>query len=858
MNTPLGVTSIVIRADMSSLPGEFASAEAAARTAGSRIGAALTEAFAPGAARATGLVDQFGRALGTTLPNDAEKAARALRLATQAAREVATAGAALADSLVKVSGATQEASQHVQSFTGLIPGMGYAAERFINMVPGLGAAIMTAFPLLGAIAFAQGLVRIGENIKDVANETIGLKQAMDGLKTATHEADSAIVSLGKTIDTTNIDRQTQEFGRSSGLKLKANLLAMDAQADFTKAKELYSSIRRLEKENELDNAVNPGVLIPGFAGDIYAAQKAELDTLRQQAAGAEASGTAKSIQAIKDRDDAQRNSVEEAVALGRVRIKNEQTANRDQSDLARQRVEIWVSAERDLKQKVIGEQLDSHQRAVETAAVNLELAKETAAKIGAIDYAESQRRIQLIEAEAKVSSTGKAPAEIARINAEARGQIANVRAEQERQELALHSDVLQAVGQLDNAQIAQQRAITEAIIKDGEKRLAVINKLIDPIIDKSLTDATKLGAIKARSTGEQEEHSSAMKRLELERSYALAVDHSSAASIQQARQLDAVDREREDAHIRTLQAQREQAQIGLDIVKVSQLDLEILQAKDKAAERRYQTESRIQQQQRDSSLRGQLEGAAGGKTSVIDRATVAAASLVRHGVDGISSSLGHAIVQGGKLGQVFKGIGKELAGEAFSSVLKIGLQQILRSLLGLVPAFAAVGSAQVAAAATAHAAMSTLNVGTVISEAAVGAAAAWASTSAIPIVGPILAPAVAAETFTSIISFAPLAAFAEGGRPPVGIASIVGERGPELFVPDGAGEIIPAGQFGAATAGGQQSSSTVSSSIGSMVFNVHGQQNPDRLVRDVMRKLPQALKNQNPGFSPFSTRSGAR
>lgn len=34
-------------------------------------------------------------------------------------------------------------------------------------------------------------------------------------------------------------------------------------------------------------------------------------------------------------------------------------------------------------------------------------------------------------------------------------------------------------------------------------------------------------------------------------------------------------------------------------------------------------------------------------------------------------------------------------------------------------------------------------------------------------------------------------AFAEGGRPPVNEASIVGERGPELFVPDVAGTIIP-------------------------------------------------------------------
>jgi len=40
--------------------------------------------------------------------------------------------------------------------------------------------------------------------------------------------------------------------------------------------------------------------------------------------------------------------------------------------------------------------------------------------------------------------------------------------------------------------------------------------------------------------------------------------------------------------------------------------------------------------------------------------------------------------------------------------------------------------------------------------------------------------------------------FADGGRPPVGRASIVGERGPELFVPDRAGTIIPNNAMGGA------------------------------------------------------------
>jgi hypothetical protein len=44
--------------------------------------------------------------------------------------------------------------------------------------------------------------------------------------------------------------------------------------------------------------------------------------------------------------------------------------------------------------------------------------------------------------------------------------------------------------------------------------------------------------------------------------------------------------------------------------------------------------------------------------------------------------------------------------------------------------------------------------------------------------------------------------FADGGRPPVGKPSIVGERGPELFVPSSAGTIIPNHKLGGVGGGG--------------------------------------------------------
>lgn len=41
-----------------------------------------------------------------------------------------------------------------------------------------------------------------------------------------------------------------------------------------------------------------------------------------------------------------------------------------------------------------------------------------------------------------------------------------------------------------------------------------------------------------------------------------------------------------------------------------------------------------------------------------------------------------------------------------------------------------------------------------------------------------------------------ISGFASGGRPSVGMPSLVGERGPELFVPDVAGTIVPNGRYG--------------------------------------------------------------
>ncbi len=86
-----------------------------------------------------------------------------------------------------------------------------------------------------------------------------------------------------------------------------------------------------------------------------------------------------------------------------------------------------------------------------------------------------------------------------------------------------------------------------------------------------------------------------------------------------------------------------------------------------------------------------------------------------------------------------------------------------------------------------------------------------------------------------------LGMFANGGRPPVGRPSIVGERGPELFVPDRAGTIIPNNQLGGST--------SVVVNVDASGTEVQGNQgNADQLGRLIGQAVQaELIKQKRPG-----------
>jgi hypothetical protein len=95
-------------------------------------------------------------------------------------------------------------------------------------------------------------------------------------------------------------------------------------------------------------------------------------------------------------------------------------------------------------------------------------------------------------------------------------------------------------------------------------------------------------------------------------------------------------------------------------------------------------------------------------------------------------------------------------------------------------------------------------------------------------------------------SFAGFLGFANGGRPPVGRASIVGERGPELFVPDTAGTIIPNHRLGG---GGGAMASNIVVNVDASGTSVEGNEGQSRQLGALIGAAVQTeiIKQQRPG-----------
>ncbi len=237
----------------------------------------------------------------------------------------------------------------------------------------------------------------------------------------------------------------------------------------------------------------------------------------------------------------------------------------------------------------------------------------------------------------------------------------------------------------------------------------------------------------------------------------------------------------------------------------------------------------------------------------------------------LAQSFGQAVANGGKLGQVFHQSLKGLEASAISTAVGTAIKQALQSS-GITAGITALTSTIVS-----HAGIMLTHAGVMLSHLGVMAAHLGAMLAHL---GVMVANTIATIANTIAVIWNTIVqaikglfgflGFAEGGRPGVGVPSIVGENGPELFIPDGAGTIVPHGKSMELLAGldlsvpgapapvnlrnsgssnfpgGTTVTNQNTGSIGSMHFNVSGAQNP----REVVRQIADFMKRQSPRFSP--------
>jgi len=140
----------------------------------------------------------------------------------------------------------QASSAAIRVLEGGMTGNIRAAERFISMLPGVGAALQAAFPVVGAIALAGVFVKIGEEVAKAIQKIEQMPVAIqNGFRAMNISAETSIDSLNlstakmqEQIDLLSGKRPNTLAEDLANAALAADKLAASLDADNQKIKQL--------------------------------------------------------------------------------------------------------------------------------------------------------------------------------------------------------------------------------------------------------------------------------------------------------------------------------------------------------------------------------------------------------------------------------------------------------------------------------------------------------------------------------------------------------------------------------------------------------------------------------------------
>lgn len=726
-----GTARVLITGDYSKLASDFAAAQGIASSGAQAVGAATEAGYARAAGSALYLSDSVREAMAAqeALVPVAEEAAGAEEVAAAATRSLGSAHAAAVTQIQATSGALR-----------VLEGSGgiRAAERALTLIPGLGAALQTAFPLIG-------LVAVGEIISRIAEKFGGVSEAEKQATKDAEEFDRKIKQISEDIARINTANFEKLFGKTATLGAEDIPIIqgkIHAQEDLIIATQRMIDLEKLEG----GPGRRGGTVDPKLTQDLAEATS-QLSKLRDQLHG--------------------------------LNIDLNQSVQADNAKGTKQ-----LQSEYDERQRIL--------------------------EVSAAYWKEQQEK----QAEAARKAT-----EEAKQQAEAQKQI-----------LEGHVRDLEEYGREADAQLRANaeaaRAARESANRQTNEGLRVTQE-----------------GIKTQGAGAEEQ--AAIAKLQIEQQYGQQVAHSAQDQIQYASQLAAADQKALQVKISIAQMELIAAVNANALnstaetqTKIAEDQLALKQAIAKADEQRLASEIKITEEINKQDLARQLGG-----------------DLYKSVSQGLPQALGQGLASGisggGKKGEdvgkqvadALKGVGKNLLGEAFTTVIQKLIAQILVQT-GIQAAF----NALFPATATLQTAATTLNT-----------AALAANTAA------LLASQAgsAGSTLSSTLGILKMIGiFEKGGAvPETGMAQVhkgeyvlnadqVAGRAPlpDMFQAPGGSS---SGNVAPSTAVHSISSSASSSTTHTLSFgdvHLHGVQN----TRQMMKEISDLAKTANPTHSPFN------
>lgn len=526
-------------------------------------------------------------------------------------------------------------------------------------------------------------------------------------------------------------------------------------------------------------------------------------------------------------------------------------ANNALASLQRERATTAIEFAHSQKQAEIDLIQDNVTRARESAAEEINVTQQKFAALGQIAITEAQKNASLLESTRKaklaqtytLSGSGGEDTEaraskMKAVETEIASERQKIEENLNKQLQKLADDQTKALGKNLTTEANLNREASIKSLDEWVKFFDGVTKESKTSTDALLKDSITAGiatgdALRQAKLASQEQGATSGK-LASERAYGEQLTHTFQQELQHIQQLANYEEVVLSLKAQELLAEADIADAGNETAKAEQLRASALQLQNQLLNTQFQTETKIGELKQQHSLKYQV------------------GTEIKNSAQQVPSAVGNALAgglvnhqQGQNIGQeitkALKNVGQQLLGTVFTSVI----HQLISSIITNTGMTALLNTAF--GIHTATVAASTIATGANV--VATGANAAATGVNALST--DLNTVSTNSNTlWLAIKAVAGFLGFAEGGEPPLGVPSIVGEKGPELFVPKQAGTIIPHSKVTSIFPGGAKNTQGNPSDLrsGSTEIHLHGANFYGVAnAREMMRQVAGYSKNQGIG-----------